>query len=53
MSKATKALKKQAATAQAVARRTPNAFLSGQMTSLAMAFRAQATAMKKKHKKKK
>jgi hypothetical protein len=53
MSKTTKALKKQGARAQAVAQRTPDVFLSGQMTSLAMAFRAQAAASKKKRKKKK
>ena len=53
MSKTAKALKKQAATAQSVARQTSDAFLSGQMTTLAMAFRAQADALKKKRKKKK
>ena len=53
MSKTTKALKKQAVTAQSVAHRTPDAFLSGQMTTLAMAFRAQAEVLKKKRKKKK
>jgi hypothetical protein len=53
MNKTTKALKKQAATAQLVARRTPDAFLSGQMTTLAMALRAQAEVRKKKRKKKK
>ena len=53
MSKTAKALKKQAATAQSVARQMSDAFLSGQMTTLAMAFRAQADAPKKKRKKKK
>jgi hypothetical protein len=53
MSKTTKALKKQAATAQSVARGTSDASLSGQMTTLAMAFRAQADVLKKKRKKKK
>jgi hypothetical protein len=53
MSKTTKALKKQAATARSVARRTPDAVLSSQMTTLAMAFKAQADVLKKKHKKKK
>jgi hypothetical protein len=52
MSKITKALRKQAATAQSVARRTPDAFLSGQMTTLAMALRAQADVLKEKRKKK-
>ena len=47
MSKTAKALKKQAATAQSVARQTSDAFLSGQMTTLAMAFRAQADALEK------
>jgi len=53
MSKTTKALKKQAATAQSVAGKTPDSFLSEQMTTLAMAFRAQADVLKKKRKKKK
>jgi hypothetical protein len=53
MSKTTKALKKQAATAQSAASRTPDAYLSGQMTTLAMAFRAQAEVLKKKRKKQK
>jgi hypothetical protein len=52
MSKTTKALKKQAATARSVAQRTPDAVLSSQMTTLAMAFKAQADVLKKKHKKK-
>jgi hypothetical protein len=51
MSKITKALKKQAAKAQLVASRTSDASLSGQMTTLAMAFRAQADVLKKKPKK--
>jgi hypothetical protein len=53
MSKTTKALKRQAATAQSVAQRTPDAALSDQMTSLAQAFKAQADVLKKKRKKKK
>ena len=53
MSKITKALKKQTAKAQSVASRTSDASLSGQMTTLAMAFRAQADVLKKKRKKKK
>jgi hypothetical protein len=53
MSKTTKALKKRAATAQSAARRTPDAYLSGQMTTLAMAFQAQAEVLKKKREKKK
>jgi hypothetical protein len=53
MSKTTKALKKQAATARSVAERTPDAVLSSQMTTLAMAFKAQADVLKKKQKKKK
>jgi hypothetical protein len=53
MSKTTKALKKHAATARSVAQRTPDAVLSSQMTTLAMAFKAQADVLKKKHKKKK
>ena len=53
MSKTTKVLKKQAATAQSVARRTSDTFLSGQMATLAMAIRAQADVLKKKRKKKK
>ena len=52
MSKTTKALKKQAATARLVAQRSPDAVLSSQMTTLAMAFKAQADVLKKKHKKK-
>jgi hypothetical protein len=52
MSKITKALKKQAAKAQSVAGRMSDASLSGQMTTLAMAFRAQADVLKKKRKKK-
>jgi len=53
MSKTTRALKRQAATAQSVAQRTPDAVLSNQMSSLAMAFKAQAEVLKKKRKKKK
>jgi len=52
MSKITKALKKQATKAQSVASRTSDPSLSGQMTILAMAFRAQADVLKKKRKKK-
>jgi hypothetical protein len=51
MCKTTKALKKQAATSQSVAQRNPDAFLSGQMTTIA--FRAQADVLKQKRKKKK
>jgi hypothetical protein len=47
MSKTTKALKKQAATAQSAARTTPHGYLSGQMTTLATAFRAQAEVLKR------
>jgi hypothetical protein len=39
MSKTTEALKKQAATAQSAARRTPDAYLSVRMTTLAMALK--------------
>jgi hypothetical protein len=53
MSNTTKALKKQAATAQWVARRTSDTFISGQMTTLALGFRAQADVLKKKRKRKK
>jgi len=52
MSKTTKSLKKQAATAQSVGK-MPDAFRSGEMTALAMAFRAQADVLKKKRKRKK
>ena len=53
MSKTTKALKKQAVTSQSVAQRTTHPAVARQMTTLAEAFRAQAAALKKKHKKKK
>jgi phosphotransacetylase len=48
-----KALKKQAAKAQLVAQRSADAFVAGQMSTLAQAFRAQAEVLKKKRKKKK
>jgi predicted DNA-binding ArsR family transcriptional regulator len=53
MSNTTKALKKQAATAQSVARRTSDTLISGQMTTLALGFRTQADVLKKKRKRKK
>ena len=53
MSKTTKALKKQAAKAQFVARRSADAFVAEQMSTLAQAFRAQAEVLKRKPKKKK
>jgi hypothetical protein len=53
MSKTTKAFRKQARTAERVAYQRGDAFISGQMKTLADAFRAQADALKKKHKKKK
>jgi HAMP domain-containing protein len=52
MSKTTKSLNKQAAAAQLVARRMPDAFRSDEMTALAMAFRAQADVLKRKRKRK-
>jgi hypothetical protein len=52
MSKITKALKKQAATARSIAGKTPDAMLASEMTTLAMAFKAQADVLKKKRKKK-
>jgi hypothetical protein len=53
MSKTTKAFRKQARTADRVAYHSDNTFMSRQMRTLAEAFRAQAEALKKKHKKKK
>ena len=53
MSKTTKALKKQAAKAQLVAKGSADTFVAEQMYSLAKAFRAQAEVLKKKRKKKK
>jgi hypothetical protein len=51
MSKTTKALRKQARTAERVAYQTGDASRSGEMRTLA--FRAQAEILKKKRKKKK
>jgi hypothetical protein len=53
MSKITKALKKQAVTSRLAAQRATDPAVARQMTTLAEAFRAQAAALKKKHKKKK
>ena len=53
MSKTSKALKKQAVTSQSVAQRTTDPAVARQMTTLAEAFRAQASVLKKKNKKKK
>jgi hypothetical protein len=53
MSKSTKALRKQARTAERVADQSADAFISGEMRTLAEAFRAQAEILKKKRKKKK
>jgi hypothetical protein len=53
MSKATKAFRKQAQTAERVAVRAADSFVSNQMRALAGAFRAQADVLKKKRKKKK
>jgi hypothetical protein len=52
MSKQTKALQKQARTAERVAVQAADAFVANQMKTLAQAFRAQADVMKKKRKKK-
>jgi hypothetical protein len=52
MSKGMKAFRKQARTAERVAVRAGDAFVSDQMRTLAQAFRAQAEVMKKKRKKK-
>ena len=53
MSKTTKALKEQAVTSQRVAQRAAHPAVARQMTTLAEAFRAQASVLKKKNKKKK
>jgi hypothetical protein len=53
MSKSTKALRKQARTAERVADQSADASISGEMRTLAEAFRAQAEILKKKRKKKK
>jgi hypothetical protein len=49
----TKAIRKQAATAERVATQTADSFVADQMKSLADAFRAQADVLKRKKKKKK
>jgi hypothetical protein len=49
----TKAIRKQAVTAERVATQTANTFVADQMKNLAEAFRAQANVLKKKKKKKK
>lgn len=48
-----KAIRKQAIKAERVAAQTADAFVAGQMRTLAEAFRAQAEILKKKKKKKK
>jgi hypothetical protein len=48
-----KAIRKQAVTAERVASQTADEFVADQMRSLAQAFRAQADALKRKKKKKK
>jgi hypothetical protein len=53
MSKSTKAFRKQARTAERAAYQSADAFVSGQLRTLAEAFRAQADVLKKKRKKKK
>jgi hypothetical protein len=53
MSKITKALKKQAVTSQRAAQRAIDPAVAREMTTLAEAFRAQATALKKKQQQKK
>jgi hypothetical protein len=53
MSKSTKALRKQALTAERVAHQSADASVSDEMRTLAEAFRAQAEVLKKKRKKKK
>jgi hypothetical protein len=53
MSKSTKALQKQARTADRAAYQSADASVSGEMKTLAGAFRAQAEVLKKKRKKKK
>lgn len=49
----TKAIRKQAVTAERVATQTANTFVADQMKNLAEAFRAQADVLKKKKKKRK
>ena len=49
----TKAIRKQAVTAERVATQTANTLVGDQMKNLAEAFRAQADILKKKKKKKK
>jgi hypothetical protein len=53
MTKAPKAFRKQARTAERAALQSDDAYVSGQMKTLAEAFRAQAEILKKKRKKKK
>jgi hypothetical protein len=53
MTKAPKAFRKQARTAERAAFQSDDAYVSGQMKTLAEAFRAQAEILKKKRKKKK
>jgi hypothetical protein len=53
MSKTTKGLKKQAVTSQIAAQRASDPAVAQQMTTLAVAFRAQAAVRKMKNKKKK
>jgi hypothetical protein len=53
MSRSTKALRKQARTAERVAFQSADPAVSGEMRTLAEAFRAQAEILKKKRKKKK
>jgi hypothetical protein len=49
----TKALRKQAVTAERVATQTANSLVANEMKTLAQAFRAQADVLKKQKKKKK
>ena len=53
MNKTKKAFRKQARTAERIAYQSADALVSGQMRTLAEAFRAQAEVLKKKRKKKK
>jgi hypothetical protein len=53
MSKSTKALRKQARTAERVAYQSADASISDEMRTLAEAFRAQVEILKKKRTKKK
>jgi hypothetical protein len=53
MGKSTKAFQKQARTAERAAYQSGDAVVSGQMRTLAEAFRAQADVLKKKRKQKK